>query len=92
MNDVKHDEAAHEFYVETEEGRALLAYVREGRTLNFHRTFVPPALRGRGLAERIVSFGLEYADRFHFKVVPSCPYVARFVTAHSEWKKLLVEG
>ena len=90
MSEVKHDSGTQEFYVETPEGKALLHYEREGDALNFHHTFVPPALRGKGIAEKVVTEGFKYADEHHLKVIPSCPYVARFVMKNSEWKHLVV--
>ena len=92
MSEVKHDADAHEFYVETSEGRALLHYEREQDTLNFHHTFVPPALRGKGLAEKVVSAGFEYAEKNHMKVIPTCPYVARLVMKNLDWGKLVVRS
>ena len=60
MSEVKHDPKAKEFYVETEKGKATLNYTPEGKdVLNFHHTFVPPELRGQGLAEQIVTAGFE---------------------------------
>ncbi|MBI4358612.1 MAG: N-acetyltransferase [Candidatus Omnitrophica bacterium] len=90
MSEIKHDTDAQEFYVETPEGRALLHYERDGNTLNFHHTFVPPPLRGKGLAEKIVSAGFEYAEKNNMKVISTCPYVARLVMKNSDWKKLVV--
>jgi len=92
MSDVKHEETNHEFYIETPEGKALLHYEREGDTLNFHHTFVPPELRGKGMAEKIVAQGFEYAQANHLKVIPSCPYVARLVMKNPDWKKLTVRS
>lgn len=92
MSDVKHNPSTQEFYVETPEGKALLHYEREGEKLNFHYTFVPPELRGKGLAEQIVAAGFQYADQNKLKVIPSCPYVARFVMKNSEWKRLVVHS
>ena len=92
MSDVKHDETNHEFYIETQEGKALLHYERENDTLNFHHTFVPPELRGKGMAEEIVAQGFEYAQTNHLKVIPSCPYVARLVMKNPDWKKLTVRS
>ena len=91
MNEVKHDMETQEFYVETPEGKALLHYEREGDTLNFHHTFVPPSLRGKGIAEKIVAEGFRYADENHFKVIPSCPYVARLVMKNEDWKRLVAK-
>jgi len=92
MSDVKHDSAAQEFYVELPEGKALLHYEREGEKLNFHHTFVPPELRGKGLAEEVVKAGFEFADQNKLKVIPSCPYVARLVMKNPEWKRLIVHS
>ena len=89
MNEVLHDEEAQEFYIATPEGKALLHYERDGDVLNFHHTFVPPELRGKGLAEKIVSAGFEYAAKHRLKVIPSCPYVTRLVMKNSDWKKLV---
>ena len=92
MSDVKHEPSAQEFYIEVPEGKALLHYEREGNTLNFHHTFVPPELRGKGLAEKVVVAGFEYAEKNQFKVIPSCPYVARLVMKNPEWKRLVVHS
>ena len=89
LRGMKHDAQSQEFYIETPEGKAFLHYEREGSVLNFHHTFVPPALRGKGLAEEVVTAGFKYADQNQLKVIPSCPYVARFVMKNSEWKRLV---
>ncbi|MBI4395289.1 MAG: N-acetyltransferase [Candidatus Omnitrophica bacterium] len=87
MSEVQHDEARQEFYIGTPEGKALLQYEREGNTLNFHHTFVPPALRGKGLAEQVVTAGFKYAADHHLKVIPTCPYVAKLVMKKPDWKQ-----
>ena len=92
MDDVKHDPQAQEFYVETPEGKALLHYEKEGEALNFHHTFVPDVLRGKGLAEKVVTAGFKYAEENHLKVIPSCPYVARLVMKNSDWKRLVTRS
>lgn len=89
MSDVKHDLQAQEFYIETPEGKALLHYQREGETLNFHHTFVPPELRGRGIGEQVVAAGFDYAEKNHLSVIPSCPYVARLIMKNEHWKRLV---
>lgn len=92
MSDIKHDPKTQEFYVETPEGKALLHYEKEGNALNFHHTFVPEALRGKGLAEKVVAAGFQYAEHNHLKVIPSCPYVTRLVMKNPDWKKLTVNS
>ncbi len=91
MNDIQHDEKNQEFYIETPEGKALLSYEKKGvATLDFHHTFVPPELRGKGIAEKIVAEGFDYAAKNNLKVIPSCPYVARLVMKNPDWKKSVV--
>ena len=90
MSSVQHDETEKKFFVETPEGKALLHYERDRDVLNFHHTFVPPELRGKGLAEEVVQAGFDYAREHHLKVVPSCPYVARLVMKRPEWKDLIL--
>ena len=88
--DIKHDEEKRQFYAETAGGKAILDYEREGNTLNFYHTFVPPELRGQGLAEQVTKAAFEYAQKNGLKVIPSCPYVARLVMKNDEWKRLVV--
>ncbi|MBI3999011.1 MAG: N-acetyltransferase [Candidatus Omnitrophica bacterium] len=92
MNEVLHDEKAREFYMVTPEGKALLHYERDGGVLNFHHTFVPLKLRGKGLAEKVVSAGFKYAAEHHLKVIPSCPYVTRLVMKNLDWKPLIARS
>lgn len=92
MNDAKHDETNHEFYIETPDGKALLHYERDGDVLNFHHTFVPQELRGKGMAEEVVTAGFQYAEENDLKVIPSCPYVARLVMKNPKWKELTVRS
>ncbi len=87
-----HDEKTQEFYIATPEGKALLHYERNGDILNFHHTFVPPELRGRGLAEKVVSAGFDYVKQHHLKVIPTCPYVARLVMKNADWKQWIVKS
>ena len=84
---VQHNEEKHEFYFDTPEGRATLTYERDGDRLNFFHTFVPPALRDRGIAEEIVKAGFAYVAKNRLKVIPSCPYVARLVMKNDDWKQ-----
>lgn len=92
MDDVKHSTEEQEFYIETKDGKALLHYEREGDVLNFQHTFVPPSLRGQGVAEQIVAEGFRYAEENSLKVIPSCPYVARLVMKKPEWKRLVMRS
>src|SRR5207245_11180513 len=57
------------------EGRtAILAYRREPGTIALVHTFVPPQLRARGLAKRLVAFALADAHGRGERVIPECPF------------------
>jgi predicted GNAT family acetyltransferase len=89
--DVRHEAARQRFVAELGGNReAVLEYRRAASgVLDYHHTFVPPEARGRGVAGRLVSFGLDYARAHGYRVRPSCPYIARFVAAHSEYADLV---
>ncbi len=62
--------------------RCVLEYRRDGDTLVFTHTGVPPALRGRGLAAVLVAHGLRWARAQDLKVVAACSYVADYLKRH----------
>ena len=77
---VHHDPVTHQFAVEIQGLRAYLVYMDLGkRTLDFYRTFVPEALRGKGVAATLVGAALDYAKREGYMVIPSCSYVERYL-------------
>lgn len=47
--------------------------------IEFTRTFVPPALRGQGIAEKLVRTGLDWARQQALVITASCWYVSRFL-------------
>jgi predicted GNAT family acetyltransferase len=56
--------------------------------MTFTHTFVPPELRGRGIAEALVRTALEYAKAERLRVIPACSYVATFIRRHREYVQL----
>jgi uncharacterized protein len=86
---VKHNADQRRFEAEVSGHLAVADYVIEGERMLFTHTFVPPELRGRGLAEKLVRVGLEHARAERLRVVPACSYVATFVERNPEFKPLL---
>jgi predicted GNAT family acetyltransferase len=77
---VLHDQAGHQFEVTIDDHRAYLAYMDLGKqTLDIYRTFVPNALRGRGIAAALTAHALEYAQSSGYTVIASCSYVERYM-------------
>lgn len=68
----------------------MLEYLEAGDgTLDYYRTYVPHALRGRGVASALTATALEYALERRLGVVPSCPFVAKFMERHPKYHALL---
>lgn len=82
---VTHEVARQRFEVRHDPAAAFLSYTRKGEILILTHTYVPRALRGRGIAGTMVRAALEEARRRHWEVLPQCSYVAAFVKRHPEF-------
>lgn len=79
-----------QFVIERDGETARLAYeVDNEGWISLLHTFVPPALRGRGIANELAKIGLEYAKEHGLKVEAVCPVVFHFTSKHPEYKPLL---
>jgi len=86
---VRHDPAAGRYEIAEGEHVAVADYeLADGRQV-FTHTYVPPELRGRGLAEVLVRQALADARAAGRRVVPACSYVATFIERHPEFQDLL---
>jgi hypothetical protein len=88
---VVHNPAASRFEVTVEGRLAVADYVLEGGTMIITHTFVPPELRGRGLAEQLVRAALGHARAARLRVNPACSYVESFIARHPEYADLLAD-
>ncbi|MCD5997155.1 N-acetyltransferase [Pseudomonas sp. CDFA 602] len=80
---IHHDQTGHQFEINIDGHRAYLTYMDLGKqTLDFYRTFVPDALRGRGIAAALTEQALNYADSMGYTVIASCSYVERYMERH----------
>lgn len=79
MEDIVHDQQQQAFLLGRQGVEARLEYQRHGDAIDFSRTFVPPELRGQGLAERLVRFGLDWARQQGLDIHASCWYVQKFL-------------
>ena len=81
---VVHAPESGRFEIRLGDALAVAEYVRGEGEIVLTRTFVPPELRGRGLAERLVRAALEFARTERLRVVPACSYVSAFLERHPE--------
>lgn len=82
---VEHQPEQHRFIVRRSGEESVLQYrleEEEGgtpRTIDFTRTYVPPELRGQGIAEALVRRGLAWAKEQGYQIRASCWYVGKFL-------------
>jgi predicted GNAT family acetyltransferase len=83
MPEVLHLTGENRFVVRHQGDEAVLAYRVMGKdgakTIDFYSTYVPPAYRGQGFAEKLVRAGLKWAKEEGYEIHASCWYVAKFL-------------
>jgi uncharacterized protein len=86
---VRHEEAENRYVIDMDGQQAVADYELVDDKQVFTHTYVPPELRGRGLAEALVRTALEDARKAGRKVVPACSYVGVFIDRNKQYKDLL---
>lgn len=76
---IQHQPEQQRFVLQLDSAEAVLDYAVNGNSINFHHTFVPPAFRGKGLAEQLVRHGLAWAKSQQYQLSASCWYVQKFM-------------
>lgn len=80
VSEVQHDPATKQFTRVVDGHQACLSYMDLGRqTIDIYRTFVPEALRGRGVAAELAEAALLFAEAQGYTVLASCSYVERYM-------------
>lgn len=91
--EVKHDEKAGKYYALIDGHEAVCEYgpadSGTNGTLNFWHTYVPPELRGRGIADELVRQALEDVLARGLKVIPSCWFVRVYIERHAKYQATL---
>ena len=65
-----------------------LDYIQDGKNFVITHVGVDPALRGQGVAGKIVEVSLAYAKEKSLRVIPMCSYAAAFIRRHPEYQDL----
>jgi predicted GNAT family acetyltransferase len=87
---VRHNSPENRFEAEVGGELSVADYELRGTEMIMTHTYVPPQLRGQGIAEKLVRVALEHARDQRLRVVPACSYVAAFIRRHPEFQPLLV--
>lgn len=86
------EDGARGIYVAQIEGKpdAKLTYTRVSDSLIIvDHTYVPPELRGMGIAAKLVERAVSDARASGTKIDPACPYVKVQIARHKEWQDVL---
>jgi predicted GNAT family acetyltransferase len=86
---VRHDAVGRRYEAVVDGYLSVCDYVLEGDRMILTHTLVPPELRGRGIAEKLVRAALGDARAQGRKVVPACSYVAKFIERNAEFQDLV---
>lgn len=70
---------------------AVLTWRERGEARIANHTFVPPELRGRGIAQQLVEALVADARARGFTIVPQCSYVEALFRRHPEWSDVLAD-
>ena len=82
--DVVHNSGASRFELRVQGQLCIAQYRLVDDVMWLTHTETPPALRGRGLAERVVRAALDHARAHGMKVRPACSYVRTYLRRHPE--------
>lgn len=88
-HDIRNNEQQSRYETTIDGKTAYSAYRRDGNTITFTHTEVPPELEGKGIAGAIVRHALDDARAKAMGVVAACAYVASWVRKHPEYTDLL---
>ena len=87
---VEHLERESRFVVRMDDEDAELTYQQVGaRLIEVQHTYVPKSERGHGVAEALAEAAFQFARERGYRVVPSCPFVRRWLATHPEEAKLV---
>ena len=91
--EVRQDEAQGKFYADVDGEEAVIEYEKRGDGVyDLLHTFVPPHLRGQGVAEDLVRQALDRIRGEGAHIIPSCPFVHLFVERNHGYQDLVAKG
>ena len=89
---VVNNEAASRFEARLGDAVAFTEYrLHEGEIILPH-TVVPEEFSGRGVGGKLAEAALSYAREEGLEVVPTCPFIAGYITKHPEWHDVVAAG
>lgn len=87
---VKHNEAKRRFETQVDDYVAFVVYQLNAMQITLVHTEVPHQLGGQGVGGKIVKAALDFAKNSGLKVIPECPFVARYIERHKDYQHIVV--
>lgn len=85
---VQDNAAAGRFEMATDAGLAFVTYRQAGEIVSLDHAEVPPALRGSGVASRLVLGVFDLLRASGRRMIPRCGYVRSVASRHPEYDDL----
>lgn len=85
--DVLHNIEETRFEIHLDGLLAVLEYQRDGDTMIFTHTYVPPEFEGQGIASRLAYTALEHAKEKKYKIVSLCSFIDVYLRRHREYQE-----
>lgn len=83
-NEILHQPERQRFVLALDDAEALLEYrMVAPDVIDFVHTYTPSALRGRGVAGKLVAAGVAHARERGWRVIGSCSYVAAWLAKNA---------
>jgi uncharacterized protein len=87
--EILHDKEKQKFFMIIKDEESYLRYrMVDDKRIHFLTTFVPPSQRGKGIAQKVVEAGLNFARENQYVVSTSCWYVEDFLERSDKYKDL----
>lgn len=87
------NEAAKRFQFELDNGDiAKIEYIKAKEKIYLTHTEVPPGHEGQGIGSELIKQTLEHIKAQDWTLIPLCPFVAKYLQRHPEWKVLVMKG
>jgi len=79
------------FETEIDGYKAFVEYTVKPDILVLTHTEVDKALAGKGVGSEMIEAVLLQMELRGLKAIPECPFIAKYIDRHPEWKSILVE-
>jgi predicted GNAT family acetyltransferase len=89
MPNVRDNTSLSRFELDADGATAFVNYRIDGGTITLLHTETPAAMRGRGIASRLVQGVLEDIRARGLEMVPRCAFARAYIAKHPEYRDLV---